>query len=46
LGNAEITYTILALGFVFHAASAATMGLNTFFWAFVATYPAVAYVGT
>jgi hypothetical protein len=29
---------------VFHALIASTMGLNTFFFAWVATYPAVAWV--
>ncbi len=30
-------------GLVFHATAAVTMGLNSFFWAFVATYPAIYY---
>jgi hypothetical protein len=36
-----VAVTLLALGFVFHLANAFVMGLNVFFWAFVATYPAV-----
>ena len=31
-------------GFVFHAASSFTMGLNCFFWSFVATYPSLYFV--
>lgn len=34
---------VLALGVVFHIANAAIIGLNTFLWAFVAIYPAVAW---
>lgn len=34
---------MLALGFLFHAGTAVMMGLNDFFWAFTATYPAVLY---
>jgi hypothetical protein len=34
----------LAWGVVFHASCAVIMGLNDFVWAFVATYPAIAYV--
>jgi hypothetical protein len=34
----------LALGVGFHLATAFTMGLNTFVWAFLATYPAILYV--
>lgn len=33
----------LAVGGTFHITTALVMGLNTFFWAFVATYPAVIY---
>jgi hypothetical protein len=33
-----------AAGVLFHAANTALMGLNSFFMAFVASYPAVAYV--
>lgn len=34
----------LIVGVLFHLLNAAIMGLNTFFFAFVATYPACAYV--
>jgi hypothetical protein len=33
----------VAWGFSFHLMNAVVMGLNSFFWAFVATYPAVIY---
>ncbi len=33
---------LLGLGVAFHAACALTMGLNGFFWQFVATYPVIA----
>lgn len=35
---------ILALGLLFHALNAVFMGLNTFFWAFAASYPAIYYI--
>ena len=35
--------TILAIGFTFHLGTAYLMGLNTFFFSFVAMYPAVIY---
>jgi hypothetical protein len=31
------------LGILFHVANAVIMGLNTFVWAFVATYPAILF---
>lgn len=34
----------LIWGGVFHLSSTVLMGLNTFFWAFVATYPAILYM--
>jgi hypothetical protein len=34
----------LLWGVTFHAMNALVMGLNSFFWAFVATYPAVIYL--
>lgn len=34
---------VLAWGVIFHAANAVVMGLNSFFWSFVATYPAILY---
>lgn len=33
----------LAWGLVFHVLNALVMGFNTFFWSFVATYPAILY---
>ncbi len=33
----------LVLGVVFHGVNAFVMGLNSFFWSFVATYPAILY---
>jgi hypothetical protein len=33
----------LAAGLAFHAVNAYAMGLNTFFWAFIAAYPAVVF---
>ena len=37
---------VLAAGVVFHASCAAVMGLNCFFWSFVATYPAIVFTST
>ena len=37
-------WVMLGVGVLFHATIAALMGLNSFFIAFVATYPAVAYL--
>jgi hypothetical protein len=34
---------LLGWGLVFHAANALVMGANSFFWSFVATYPAILY---
>ena len=34
----------LSAGFFFHLVTAVTMGLNTFLWAFLATYPAVVFL--
>jgi len=39
-----VMWVMLGLGMLFHAGIAALMGLNSFFFAFVATYPAVAYL--
>jgi len=36
-----ICIAFLAWGIVFHLSNAVVMGLNTFFWAFLAAYPAV-----
>ena len=43
VGVEELTVGLLVAGFAFHAAAALLMGLNSFFWAFLATYPAIAY---
>ena len=37
----KLSWIMLTLGASFHAANAVVMGLNKFFWAFVAAYPAV-----
>lgn len=34
---------VLVAGIIFHSVNAFVSGLNTFFWAFVATYPAVCF---
>lgn len=36
-----VVYALLAASFSFHLVAATVMGLNTFLWAFVATYPAL-----
>jgi uncharacterized membrane protein (DUF485 family) len=41
---APFAYVMLALGVLFHVTNAVVMGLNTFVWSFVATYPAVIWV--
>lgn len=41
---APLAWTLLAWGVAFHVATAVLMGLNTFLWAFVSTYPAIIYV--
>jgi hypothetical protein len=38
---AESAAWVLGAGVVFHLSTAVVMGLNTFFWAFVASYPAL-----
>lgn len=37
-------YIIICCGIIFHLYNAIAMGLNNFFWAFLATYPALLYV--
>jgi hypothetical protein len=39
----SISLSLLGIGVLFHAFNAFVMGLNKFFWAFVATYPAILY---
>lgn len=37
-------WSFLVWGAVFHLMAAVVMGLNSFFWAFAATYPAIVYI--
>jgi hypothetical protein len=37
-------WNFLVWGAIFHLMTAVVMGLNSFFWAFVATYPAIVYI--
>ena len=37
---------MLTWGFVFHLLNAVIMGLNSFLWAFIATYPAILFVNS
>lgn len=39
-----ICLTLLAVGLFFHLGTAVVMGLNTFVWAFAATYPSVYFI--
>ena len=39
-----IAYAYLAIGLSFHVINAVVMGLNTFLFAFPATYPAILYL--
>jgi hypothetical protein len=39
-----LAVALLGWGLSFHVMCALTMGLNTFFWAFVAAYPAIVYI--
>jgi hypothetical protein len=39
-------YIFICCGIIFHLYNAVAMGLNNFFWAFLATYPALLYVHT
>jgi len=39
----QIAYGYLGLGILFHVSNAVLMGLNSFVWAFIATYPAVVW---
>jgi hypothetical protein len=40
----QVLLAILAVGLLFHAGAAVTMGLNVFPWAFLASYPCVIYL--
>jgi hypothetical protein len=44
VGPIELTVALLAGGLTFHLANAGFMGLNLFFFAFVAAYPAVLFL--
>ncbi len=39
-------YILICCGVIFHLYNAVAMGLNNFFWAFLATYPALLYLHT
>ena len=39
----EVAAAILITGALFHLSNAFVMGLNTFFWSFISTYPAILY---
>jgi hypothetical protein len=41
-----VAWLLLAWGVSFHIATAITMGLNCFVWAFLSTYPAFIYLHT
>lgn len=41
-----LMWLFLAWGLAFHVTNAAVMGLNSFFWAFVSTYPAILFCAT
>jgi hypothetical protein len=43
IGIPSVSTVLVALGVCFHGINALVMRLNTFFWSFVATYPAVLY---
>ncbi|MFF2008546.1 hypothetical protein ACFVWY_05665 [Streptomyces sp. NPDC058195] len=43
LGFQPLTYVLLAAMLSFHVAAAFLMRLNTFFWAFTATYPSILF---
>lgn len=46
LAGGVVVVGVIGFGILFHAATAVTMGLNNFFWAFVATYPAVSVISS
>lgn len=43
VGVPELTFAFLTIGFLFHFVIAVVMGLNLFFWAFIATYPSILF---
>ncbi|HEX3582817.1 MAG TPA: hypothetical protein VH087_13705 [Thermoanaerobaculia bacterium] len=46
LGGPKVCLLYLAWGVAFHTANATIMGLNSFLWAFLATYPAIFWCAT
>jgi hypothetical protein len=42
----ELLFVWLGMGICFHLTIALVMGLNTFFWTFVSTYPAIIFLQT
>ncbi|GEM32915.1 hypothetical protein NN3_39220 [Nocardia neocaledoniensis NBRC 108232] len=46
LGIGPLTYALLISGALLHLGTAFVMRLTTFFWAFVATYPAIIFCAT
>jgi hypothetical protein len=46
IAPAPVTWAFLVCGTLFHVANAGVMGLNSFLWSFVATYPALLFVST
>lgn len=39
----RVCFVFIAVGILFHLSTAMFMGLNSFFWSFVATYPAILF---
>jgi hypothetical protein len=39
----KLAMAVLIVGALFHLSNAFVMGLNTFFWSFISTYPAILY---
>jgi hypothetical protein len=40
---ATLLWIFLATGILFHLTIALIMGLNTFFWSYISTYPAILF---
>jgi hypothetical protein len=45
VGCTPVTAILLTIGVIFHVTVSIVMRLNTFLWAFVAVYPAIAVCG-
>lgn len=43
ISGPTILFTFLTLGIVFHLVNSITLGLNSFFWPFLASYPAIIF---